>query len=254
MAQSVYQITNPKAYKKAGPNDLVELVPPPGGHPLIIPKWVPETLVYGIVNHEKIHLSGRTGNAKTKLVEDIQNVPENFQIICRALGYPVLPLRIFAVEMAIFEAPSELWQRRALADGNTYDELSVLIQCLQEASQLGGDVYSVIHLREFGRVHSSAVQSGLPDIMAEGDILSPGGERINGREIAWLCDSNYQDEENSTYTLVPLDDALKRRFTLHICMESLTPEQEAIILQHVTNFYHAQAAGPQKLRAGNRQK
>jgi hypothetical protein len=237
MGQSVYSLNNPKEYKMAGPYDLVELIAPPGRHPLILPKWIPEAIVYAIVNHEKTHLSGPTGSAKTKLAEDLQNVPENFEIICQSLGYPVLPLKVFAVEMAIFEAPSELWQRRAISGGNTFDELSILIQYFQKAEQLSGSTYPVIHLREFGRVHSSSVQSGLPDIMAEADILMPDGNRIDGRNIAWLCDSNYQDEENSTYTLVTLDDALKRRFTVHICMDYLTPEQEVTILQHITKYY-----------------
>jgi len=237
MAASIYRVTNPKELKKAGPDDLVELVAPNGGHPLILPKWIPETLVYGIVNHEKLHLSGRTGSAKTKLLEDLQSVPENFEIFCRSLGYPVLPLKVFAVEMAIFDGASELWQRRALSGGNTYDEMSILIQHLQKAETLVGKAYTVIHLREFGRVISSSVQTSLPNLMAEGDILIPDGNKIDGRRIGWVADSNYQDEESGTYTLVTLDDALKRRFTLHIAMETMQPEQEEKILRYISKYY-----------------
>jgi hypothetical protein len=236
MYRTIYPISNQKKYKQAGPDDLIEFLPPPGEHPLIISKGIAEILVYGVVNREKIHLSGRTGQAKTKLINDLVAEPKNFEIICHQLGYPVRPLKVFACEMAMFEAPSELWQRRSLENGNTFDELSILMQMLKQAAQLTDTEYPVIHLKEFGRVHSSAVQAGLPNIMAEGTIRTPDNQLINGRSMAWLADSNYQDADGQ-YTLVNLDDALKRRFTLHICMEIFSPDQELAILQQTEKFY-----------------
>ena len=87
MTNSIYSITNPVEYNKASPYDLIKLIPPPDHHPLIIPKFIPELLVYGIVMNEKIHISGKTGSAKSKLISDMQQVPENFSIICEAMDF-----------------------------------------------------------------------------------------------------------------------------------------------------------------------
>ena len=40
MAQRVYRIDDPDAYRKAGPTDLLEMLPVPGGNPIFLPKWI----------------------------------------------------------------------------------------------------------------------------------------------------------------------------------------------------------------------
>ena len=132
MAIGVYSVTEPEQYRKAGPTDLMELNPPPGGNRLYLPKWVLEVMVYGIVHAEFIHLSGPTGSAKSSLLEALHLVPENFNAICSGMGYKVRPVKLFAIEMATYEAPGELFQRRALKGGTTYDEKSRLVQSLHE--------------------------------------------------------------------------------------------------------------------------
>ena len=127
MTNSVFRVVKEREYKKAGPTDLIELVAIPGGHPLFVLKNILETLVCGIVNAEFIHLSGPTGSAKSSLIETIYLSRENFQAVCRALGFKVLPLKIYPTEMATYETPGELYQRRSLHNGTTFDEKSTLV-------------------------------------------------------------------------------------------------------------------------------
>ena len=233
MATGVYRVYRPDEYRKAGTTDLMEMSPAPGGNHLFLPKWIIEILVYGIIHHEFIHLSGPTGSAKSSLLEALYMVPENFLGICAGLGYNSLPLKLYPIEMATYEAPGELYQRRALKDGTTYDEKSRLVMSLEEAAQCRGQCYPLIWLREIGRVHSSSVQGGLLNLMTRGDIVLPNGTRIDGRGIAWVADSNYQAEQDSTHTLVTLDDALKRRFSINLTLDYLTTEQEVQVLHQI---------------------
>ena len=140
MTNAVYQVTKAGEYRKAGPTDLIALLPVPGGNPLFLPKWLLEILVYGIVHQEVIHLSGPTGSAKSSLIEALYRVPANFRGLCEGLGFRHQPLQLYPIEMATYEAPGELYQRRALKDGTTYDEKSRLVKALEQAARAGGDV------------------------------------------------------------------------------------------------------------------
>lgn len=230
MHAHVYRVDSPREYQKAGPSDLIRLLPVPGGNPLFLPKAQIEILVYAILNHEIVHLSGPTGSAKTSLIEALHLVPENFRAVAAALGHPARTLRVYPIEMATYEAPGELYQRRALRGGTTYDEESALVRALTEAAELNGKYQHLVWLREIGRVHSASVQGGLLDLVTKGDITLPGGRRVNARAVAWVADSNYQAESEATHTLVTLDDALKRRFTVQITLDYLSAEQETQVL------------------------
>ena len=229
MGQIIFDATKPKELRKAGPTDMVRLSPAPGTNPLFFEKLTVDTLVYAIVHHEYIHISGPTGAAKSSLIEALHLVPENFNGLCTSLGFPTLPLKLYASEMACYESPAELFQRRSLKNGTTYDEESQLIVALKEASCLRNKCYPVIWLREIGRTHSSSVQGGLLNIMNRGAVVLPGGSRIDGGGVAWLADSNYASERDSTYVLCPFDTALKRRFSLNLFVDYLSPEKEAQI-------------------------
>ncbi len=229
----VYHLTKPAEYRKAGPTDLMGLLPAPGANPLFLPKELLETLVYGITHHEFIHLSGPTGTSKSSLLEAIQLMPENFNAVCEGLGFEIKPLKVFPVEMAIFESPGELYQRRSIRNGTTYDERSILVEALIQAHGQKGSCYPLIHLREMGRVFTSAVQGGLLNLMTRGEIVLPDGTRFGGDGIAWISDSNYQAESDSMHTLVAFDDALKRRFTLQLSVNYLTARQEIQVLEHI---------------------
>ena len=233
MAAQVFRLSRNSEYRKAGPTDLVELLAPPGNNPLFLLKWLVDTLVYAIVRHEFVHLSGPTGSAKSSLLEALYLVPENFRSLCASLGFAVKPLKLYPVEMAIYEAPGELYQRRSLKDGTTYDEMSKLVQALEDAAKCRNDCYPLIWLREMGRVHSSSVQGGLLNLMTRNDILLPDGRRIDGAGIAWVADSNYQAEQDSNHTLVNLDDALKRRFSINLTLDYLSGEQEVQVLEYL---------------------
>jgi hypothetical protein len=233
MKKGIYRVDRASEYKKAGPTDLIKLLPVKGTNPLFIPKWILETLVYGICSHEYIHISGPTGSCKSSLLDALYLVPENFHGLCQGLGFQEKPLKVFPIETVTYESPGELIVRRALKDGPTYDEKSRLIEALEEAAGSNGDYYPLIWLREMGRVHSASVQGGLLNLLYKGDIVLPDGSRIDGRHIAWIADSNYQSEQDSTHTLVTFDDALKRRFTINLTLDYLTAEQEVQVLTHI---------------------
>ena len=233
MATRVYRIENLKEYQKAGPTDLIRMLPAPGCNALFLPKFVIEILVYVIARHEIAHVSGPTGSAKTSLLEALYRVPQNFTAVLEALGFEKRPLSLYPVEMATFEAPGELYHRRALRDGSTYDEESAVVRALTEASGQNGRFYHLIWLREMGRVHSASVQGGLLDLIYKGDVTLPGGRRVECRNVAWVADSNYQAESEAMHTLVTLDDGLKRRFTVNLTIDYLTAEQELQVLKDV---------------------
>jgi MoxR-like ATPase len=69
--------------------------------------------------------------------------------------------------------------------------------------------------------------------MTKGDILLPDGSSLDVRGVAWIADSNYQAVQDGTHTLVTLDDALRRRFTVNLNLDYLAPEQEADILRRI---------------------
>jgi len=242
MQTQVFRVEDAREYQKAGPSDLVKLLPVPGSNPLFLPKAQIEILVYAIVTHEIVHLSGPTGSAKTSLIEALHLVPENFRAICSALGHTSRPLQVYPIEMATYEAPGELYLRRALKNGTTFDEESGLVRSLTEAAGLDGKFYHLIWLREIGRVHSASVQGGLLDLVTKGDITLPGGRRVNARNIAWVADSNYQVESEGTHTLVTLDDALRRRFTINLTLDYLSAEQETQVLLHLIGGKESQKA------------
>jgi energy-coupling factor transporter ATP-binding protein EcfA2 len=235
MGTSIFRVYKPAEYRKAGPDDLIELKPVPRQNPLFLPKWFLEVFAYAIANHEIIHVSGSTGSGKSSLIEALHLAPENFQAICAGLGFRPLPIKLYPIEMATFEAPGELYHRRSLKEGTTFDEPSRLVQALEDASQANGSFYPLVWLREMGRVHSSSVQGDLLNLMSKYDILLPDGRRLNCSKIAWVADSNYQAEGDSTHTLVTLDDALKRRFTISLTLDYLDPLQEIQVLNHITN-------------------
>jgi len=233
MLSRVFRVDEAREYRKAGPSDLVKLLPVKGMNPLFLPKSLIEILVYGIVKNEIIHLSGPTGSAKTSLIEALHVIPENFLTICSSLGFPELPLHVYPIEMATYDAPGELYQRRAIKNGTTYDEQSGLVQALLKATQSDQKAYHLIWLREIGRVHSANVQGGLFNLVTKGDILLPDGSRIDGRNLSWITDSNYQAETNAVHTLVIFDDGLKRRFPINLTLDYLSAEQEVQVIQHL---------------------
>jgi len=233
MANGVFRVNVRNEYRRAGPTDLIRLLPAPGGNPLFLAKWIVETLVSGVIHQEIIHLSGPTGTAKSSLLEALTMEPRNFKGICKGLGLPYKPLKLYPIEMATYEAPGEMYQRRALKDGTTFDEKSSLVQALEDAGKSSDKRYPLIWLREIGRVHSASVQGGLLNLMTKSGIILPDGSRIDGSRIAWVADSNYQVEQDSTNTLVTLDDALKRRFCINLTLDYLTAEQETEVVRQI---------------------
>ena len=219
-------------FRKAGPTDLIQLRPAPGVNALYLPKFTLEAVVYGLTHGEFIHLSGPTGSAKTSLIEALYLVPENCTALCVALSFEYKPLKVFPVPICTYETPSELFSRRAIKNGATYDEDSRLVQALEEAVSIKEHSYPVIWLREIGRAHAASVQGGLLDLMTRTEILLPDGRRIDTSNVAFVADSNYQAADD-VHTQVTFDDALKRRLAFNITMEYLSADQEVEVLRQL---------------------
>jgi hypothetical protein len=237
MMQQVFHIEKKSEYEKAGATDLIRLIPVLGANPIYVVKSILEILVISICSGEKIHLSGPTGSAKSSLINALYMEPKNFKAICCALGIPCRPLKVYPIEMATFDSPGELYQRRAIRDGTTYDEDSVLVSILKAIAQSNEDAYHLVHLREIGRVHSASIQGGLLDLMVDGSIVLPDSSHLDIPGLAWIADSNYQAEADGTYVLATFDDALKRRFTVNLTLGYLSKEQETIVLLHLAGEY-----------------
>ncbi len=233
MASNIHKINNKSAYKRAGAKDLIELLPVPGSNPLFIIKEFLEALVWSICNGEFIHISGPTGTAKSSLIDALTEVPDNFKFVCQALHLNVKPLALYPIEMAKFETPGELHERRALSNGSTFDENSIIVDALLDADIKKKTHYVLIWLREMGRVHSASVQGGLLNLMYKGIVKLPGDKKIDGRGICWIADSNYQAESDSVHTLVTLDDALKRRFSVNLKLDYLPAALETQVLKEL---------------------
>lgn len=239
----VYRVDKFQELEAAGPGDLVELNKGTASHSIIVPKLLLVFLISAITRGKRIHLSGPTGTAKTTLIEAIAD-ESNFQPLCRLISktrpeFVVKPLKVFPVEMAIFEDPGGMISRRSIRDGNTYDEPSVLMKALREAADSKAAAYPLIWLREMGRVHSADVMGGLLDIVVDGPIQPVTYiEPIDGRGLAWIADSNYQVGDEATHTLVTLDDAVRRRFEVALTQDYLSPSQESDVMRHIVKQMH----------------
>jgi MoxR-like ATPase len=230
---NTFNIHSEKEYKSAGPNDLIALIPVNGSNQLFIAKNILEMLTYGITHNEFIHLSGPTGSAKSSLIEALARKSDNFEWLCKYLGYPFKPLQVYEIEMAIFDTPAELYQRRSLNEKGTYDEESILVKAIKEAIKKSDDHYTFIFLKEMGRVHSASIQGGLLNLMTKSDIVLPSEEVLPGGKVSFIADSNYQSMEDAQHTLVTLDDALKRRFSINIMLDYLSELEEGAVVHHL---------------------
>ncbi|MBW2645713.1 MAG: AAA family ATPase [Deltaproteobacteria bacterium] len=238
MSQNVFRVNKPYELRKAGPLDLIELVPVPRANSLYLPKIILEVYAYSIVYKELIHISGPTGTAKSSFLEAMA-LPENFLLICESLGFPhKKPIKLYTAEMACFESPGELYQRRSLKEGTTYDEPSIVIKSFRDGNKYKKTHHLVMWIKEIGRAHAPSVQGGLLDLMDKIIVRLPDGSTIDPSGFAWVCDSNYQAESDSIHTLVTLDDALKRRFSINITMDYLAAEQEEQVLHNLIKQWH----------------
>jgi hypothetical protein len=226
------RLWHPKEYTEAGHAELVVMPPRSGVPPMTSRKMVLEAICHGIVIRAFINVHGETGTGKSAILETLASDGRAWEALCRSMGVRYRPLKVFPIEMVLFETPGELYTHRAIADGTTFDEESVLVAALREAERNAEDFYSLIWLREMGRVHSASVQGGLLNLITDGVIRLPNGDDIDGRSIAWVADSNYNAEETASHTLVELDSALARRATINIPFDYLAPDEEERITKY----------------------
>lgn len=233
MVNKIYNISKKDEYMAAGQSDLIAMVPVPGQNQLFIQKYILEILAVGIYRREFIHVSGPTGSAKSSLIEALTRQEDNFSLLCKYLDIPFERIRIFEIEMALFDTPAELYQRRSLKNGETYDEASPLVVAMKEGMKAKKDEIPLIFLKEMGRVHTAAIQGGLLNLMTRSDVILPNQNRIPGGKIGFIADSNYQAVDDAQHTLVTFDEALKRRFTINVLMGYLSEPEELAITEHL---------------------
>ncbi|MDP8210987.1 MAG: hypothetical protein RAO94_12960 [Candidatus Stygibacter australis] len=238
MQKKVFSLLSQVSYNRAGQSDLIELKPTKGKNPLFIPKVILEIIVWSIINGEFIHLSGPSGSAKTALIQAL-TMPENLYPIIDGMNnsrksrYKKKPLKMYPIEMSTYETPAELQSVRGLSQGSTYDEDSEIVTALKNCVEDRKDFYPLIWLREMGRVISANVQGGLLNLMDKGEVILRKNEVVDCMEISYIADSNYQADEDAHFTLVPLDSALKRRFSVNITLDYLSREDEMVVLENI---------------------
>ena len=233
MPKSIFRLTHEKEYARAGPEDLVEMESPPGSLPLILPRKKIEIVALAIVEARTLHISGPSGSGKSTLIDYLCKVPANFFAALRGLEIrESRPPQLYCIEMATFDSPGELYFRRALREGATFDEDSILVKALRDAERRQQDSLPVIWLRELGRTHAASIQGGLLDLITPNAITLPDDTQIRVA-ASWIADSNYQVEEEATHSLVPFDEALKRRFAYQVTLPWLSAEQEVEVLRRL---------------------
>lgn len=229
--ENIFKLTDINSFNKAGPNDLVEMKALPGQHPLIMQKWIIEIIIYSIVYGEVLHVSGATGTGKSSVIESL-TVSENFYALLDAFGFPRKPLRLHQVEMALFDTPTEVYFRRSLVDGMTFDEDSPIVKALKEASETEDQFYHTVWLKEIGRCHNATIQGALLNLIKRGEIYLRDSS-ISIKSVCWIADSNYAVMDDWVHTLITLDDALKRRFSINIKIDFLSENEEVIVLNRI---------------------
>lgn len=235
MSKRIYPLSKPTMYAKAGPNDLIEMIPKQGWHSIYLSKNKLETIVESLLSADVIHISGETGVGKTNLIQTLQEVPQNIELVCRSMNWKYVPVVIFPIDTVKKETPGDWIERRSLDASTTYDEDSDLVKFLVEADQFRDQRKSFAWIREIGRSTSSNIAGGLLDIITKGNILLSNGRKINGDGIGWILDSNYvsASDGTGTYNLVTMDDALKSRPEANITIPRLPAEDEALVLAHI---------------------
>lgn len=241
MKETMRNLMQPEEYALAGHGELIVMPPRPGAPPMTVRKMVLETLFHGIAAGAFINIHGETGTGKSAILETLASDSGAWEALCKGMGAPCKPLKVFPIEMVLFETPGELYNHRAIANGATFDEESILVKALREAEQCADAAYCLIWLREMGRVHSASVQGGLLNLITDGAVRLPKGDVIDGTRIAWVADSNYNTEETATHTLVELDSALARRATINIPFDYLSSEEE----ERITRYFVDQGYLPE---------
>lgn len=227
----IFRITDKKALARAGSRDLVALEALKGNVPIVKELGILEVIGWGIIDSEFIHIHGETGAGKNALIESLAFHPQNWEALCEHLGAPYRPLRVFPIEMAVFETISEIYSRRAISQGQTFDEPSPLVQAIREATALADKAYAVIWLREIGRTPTASVQGGLLNLMTKGVVRLSDNEMVNAADIAWIADSNYHTDDSSSHILVAQDDAINRRWTRNLSFDYPGQEMAAEVLK-----------------------
>jgi MoxR-like ATPase len=232
MKKRVFDIQNEGQFNEADSYDLIKMIPVDGSHALYIPKYILSMISYAIVHQEFTHISGPTGTAKSSVIIAITK-PENFKLLCRYHGWKYKPVMLFEEDMVKYETPGELLQYRAIRNNETVDTPSSLVVAMSEGMKYFSAYYIVIFAKELGRVLNGTVMNGLLNLISKQTIVLPSGQHIDGSKLCFLTDSNYQDSEESEYTLCKLDNALRRRFPLNILIDYYSENEEFIILKDI---------------------
>jgi MoxR-like ATPase len=240
MNSRVFEIQNHEHFNAADSYDLIKMIPVnKGSHSLYIQKYILELLTYAIVHGEFCHISGATGTAKTSVIMAI-SMHSNFRLLCKYLGFKYKPIMLFEEDMVKYETPGELYQHRAIKNNETIDMPSSLARAMTNGMKHCSTHYIVIFTKELGRVLNGTVMNGLLNLVSKQTIILPNRVKIDGSQLCFIADSNYQDAEESEYTLCKFDNALKRRFTLNINLDYLSESEEIVVLRDILGEYYSQ--------------
>ncbi len=213
----MFKLSRKTDWIKAADCDLFEVVT--AKYPLYVERWVLEALSFAIIFGEITHLSGPTGCGKSTL---INHLPRNWKNLCRNLDVEYRPLKKLRVDLKDAEQTNT---RRALKNGNTFDEPVGLRLVFEEGLKHQSSHYVVIHIPEIGRFnHTNSVENGLINYLQD-DIMVDNVYLGTNENIAVILDSNLQ-AQTGEYNLDQPDLALQSRMTCHITLDYLSLSQE----------------------------
>ncbi len=231
MKTKLYDIRDKNEYRAAMPFDMIKMIPAIGNHSHYKYKYALDIMTFGICHQKVIHLSGPTGAGKSSLIEAITEEPENFRLLCEYSGYEYKPPLLYEIEMVKFDTPGECHERTVIKNRDTVDVPSAIIEALLDAQKKKNEYYPIVYFMEMGRVHSASIQGGLLNIVGKPFVKAPDNQKIPTGDVCFIADSNYQAAGDATYTLVPLDEALKRRFDINLSISHF-PEENQVHIMH----------------------
>ncbi len=229
-----FKISRKKDWHSAGPNDLIEILVPPGQHPLFYRKKNLHLLTLAIADRGCLHISGGSGTGKTSLLFALTKMPKNWSLLCKYHDLAPLPLRPFHVAGFNYESPSELWYRRSIDQDGTYDEEQKLVDFLRESIAKTDEAYYLLHLMELGRTRSE-IQHAYVHLIEKNDLIDPlKGESMGVLNLAVVADSNYAAAHQFEFLLAEQDTALFNRINESaIKIDHLSADEESAILKEI---------------------
>ncbi len=184
----------------------------------------------------RVFINGNTGTGKT---EGLHVIVNNWRLVLRILGINSAPknAHLLHVNLSAVQGIDELFRRRSIRNGNTYDEMQPALATLKQALRLQEDPDNIAiwWLSELLRCLPE-IQHGILG-MIQNRIFDDQGKYIgDGSSLRIVCDSNFGASEHGDYVgLAQFDGALSARMTANLNWDYLPFKDELEILMCIVS-------------------